>query len=231
MPQRPSLILLLVLLSLVPVSQATAASRVIPGTSIEGILGEIDARQQKIETLQADFRQEKSMALLAETEVATGTFLFSKPNRVRWNYTAPRAVTMLISDGWMTTYYPSLKKAERLEVRQFEDRIFRYLGAASGAVRELGRYFDLRLVDARDQPHYVLELTPKTKTLARRVRSIEIWIDRESYLTTRVEYVEGNGDLTRYEFSNIRTNELIAESRFVLDLPAGVQVEQIRTNR
>jgi outer membrane lipoprotein carrier protein len=217
--------------SISALSAATLFAQAKPApNSFDKVLKEISARQQKVTTLQADFTQEKEMALLAKPEVSSGTFVFSKPNNVLWKYESPRPVTMLITQGTMTTYYPQLKKAERVEVKSFEDRIFKYMGAASGAVDELGKYFNIKFVDSKKDPVYTLELTPKTKTIAKRVRKIRIWIDRTSYLTTKFEYVEGDGDVTRYSFRNLRINEPVPPSRFALNLPPAVRIETMKVN-
>lgn len=199
----------------------------IRGTEIERVLREISAAQQNVQTLQADFRQEKSMSLLAGADVSTGSFVFSRPNRVLWDYREPKKLEMLISEGWLTTYYPELGRAERVEVRRFEERIFRYLGAAAGALDELERYFDFRLVDTKSSPNYTLELTPKSARIAKRVRRIKVWIDRQSYLTTALEYEEGDGDLTSWEFTDLRVNQPVPESRFQLSLPSNVRIDTL----
>ena len=72
------------------------------------------------------------------------------------------------------------------------------------------------------------QLTPKNKLVGKRVKRIKIWIDRKSYLTTKFEYVEPDGDLTRYEFTNIRVNQQIAPHVFELNLPPTVRVEQMK---
>lgn len=197
--------------------------------TLESVVKKVSAQQKATRSLTADFKQEKTHGLLAGSETSSGTFLFSAPNKVLWVYEKPRPVTMLIADGWLTTYYPSLAKAEKMEVKRFEDRIFKYLGAA-GAIDELGKYFNFRFVNPKNEPFYRLELQPKTKTLARQVRQIRIWIDKSSYLTSQFEYVEGNGNSTRYEFSNIKVNAPVPASRFVLKLPANVKVEQMKLN-
>ncbi|HET8799402.1 MAG TPA: outer membrane lipoprotein carrier protein LolA, partial [Thermoanaerobaculia bacterium] len=178
-------------------------------------------------TLQADFRQEKVLALLAKPEVSTGTFLYSQPNNVLWTYDAPKRVQMVIAGGFLTTYYPELGKAERIDVRRFEDRIFRYMGA-SGAIDELARYFDFTFTDSKSKPVYLLDLTPKTRAVSKRVQRIKLWIDKTTFLTSRIEYVEGDGDITRYEFTNIRVNEPVPPSRFALALPSSVKIEQMK---
>jgi len=199
------------------------------GETLDSVLKKVIEQQKKTKSLEAQFRQEKTLALLAQPEVSTGTFSFAKPNQVLWDYQAPRKLQLLIAKGWLTTYYPELNKAERLEVKRFEDRIFKYMGA-TGTIEELARYFDFTFTDTKGQPSYRLELSPKTKLVAKRVRKITIWIDRSSYLTNRFEYVEGDGDITKYEFTNIRLNQTIEPTRFTLNLPATVKMQSMKLN-
>jgi outer membrane lipoprotein carrier protein len=194
--------------------------------TIEQVVKKVQEQQKKTNTLQAEFRQEKELALLAKPEVSTGTFAYSKPNSVLWTYDSPKRVTMLISKGTMTTYYPDLNKAESIDVKRFEDRIFKYMGA-SGAIADLARYFDFTFTDNAANPSYVLDLSPKSKVIARRVQHIKIAIDKQSFLTNKIEYVEGDGDTTRYEFKNIKVNQPVEQSRFTLKLPSTVRVEQM----
>ncbi len=203
-----------------------AASKTKPVT-LEDVIKNVQQQQKKTQTLQADFKQEKELALLSQPEVSTGTFVFSKPNNVLWSYAAPKRVQMLITGGTLTTYYPELNKAERIDVKRFEDRIFKYMGA-SGAIDELGRYFDFTFTDTSTSPFWVLDLNPKSKVVAKRVRHIKIWIDKATYLTSKFEYVEGDGDITRYEFTNIKVNQPIEQGRFTLNLPPTVRVEQMK---
>ncbi len=195
--------------------------------TLEQVIKKVQAQQKKTMTLQASFRQEKELALLAKPEVSTGTFTYSRPSNVLWTYDAPKRVQMVIAGGVMTTYYPELLKAERIDVKRFEDRIFKYMGA-SGAIDELARYFDFTFTDSKARQVYVLDLTPKTKAVSKRVKRIKLWIDKTTYLTSKIEYVEGDGDITRYEFLNVRINEPVPPSRFAINLPSNVKVEQMK---
>jgi outer membrane lipoprotein carrier protein len=153
--------------------------------------------------------------------------VYSKPNNVLWTYDSPKRVSMLISKGMLTTYYPDLKKAETVDIKRFEDRIFKYMGM-SGAIDELSRYFDFTFTDNAANPSYTLDLTPKSKVVARRVQHIKISIDKQTFLTDKLEYVEGDGDTTRYEFKNIKINQPIEESRFTIKMPSNVSLEQMK---
>ncbi|HEV7920289.1 MAG TPA: outer membrane lipoprotein carrier protein LolA [Thermoanaerobaculia bacterium] len=195
--------------------------------TIEEVVKKVQEQQKKTTTLQADFKQEKELSLLSKPEVSTGTFVYSKPNNVLWTYDSPKKVTMLIAGGKLTTYYPEISKAETVDVKRFEDRIFKYMGA-SGAIDELSRYFDFVFTDNAANTSYTLDLNPKSKAVAKRVKHIKLWIDKKAYVTNRIEYVEGDGDVTRYEFSNIKVNAPVAQSKFTLNLPPGVRVEQMK---
>ncbi len=166
-------------------------------------------------------------AATLEKVLAEGTFAYASPDKVRWDYVAPTPVVMLIAEGRLTTWYPEVTKAETLEVTRFQDRIFKYMGAGS-ALDELSSFFNFRFTEKKQSDSYRLDLSPKTRQIAKRVKSISITIDRETYLTNRIEYVEGDGDTTIYEFSNIRVNEPIDASRFELDLPPETRIEKIR---
>jgi len=204
-----------------------SAAKVADPSSLEEVIKKVQETQRNTNTLQADFRQEKTLALLAKPEVSTGTFVYSKPNNVLWSYDAPKRVQMLITNSKLTTYYPELNKAETLDVARFQDRIFKYMGA-TGAIDELSRYFDFTFTNKPSETAYLLDLKPKTGTVAKRVQNIKLWIDKKSYLTTRIEYTEGDGDITKYEFTHLRVNEPVAQSRFVLNLPPTVRVEQMK---
>jgi outer membrane lipoprotein-sorting protein len=208
----------------VPASAARPAAN---PDSLDEVIRKVQLAQTNTNTLQADFRQEKTLALLSKPEVSTGRFVYSKPNSVLWTYDAPKRVTMLIADGMLTTYYPDLNKAERIEVKRYQDRIFKYMGA-SGAIDELGAWFNFTFTNTSDKPYYVLDLDPKNKAVGKRVRHIKIFIDKKSYLTTQFEYTEGDGDKTRYEFLNVKINAPIEQSHFSIKIPSNVHIEQMK---
>jgi len=213
--------------SLAALAMPAVAAKPSKADSLDEVIRKVQLAQSKTNTLQADFRQEKTLALMAKPEISTGRFIYSKPNNVLWTYDAPKRVTMLIANGMLTTYYPDLNKAERIEVKRYQDRIFKYMGA-SGAIEELGAWFNFTFTNTSDKPYYALDLDPKSKTIAKRVRHIRIYIDKTSYLTTQFEYTEGDGDKTRYEFTNVKVNAPVEQSRFTLQLPSSVRVEQMK---
>src|SRR5688572_2172367 len=82
-----------------------------PAVTLAQVIKKVQEQQKKTATLQADFRQEKELALMAKPEVSTGTFIYSRPSNVRWTYDSPKRVQMVIAGGFLTTYYPEIGKA------------------------------------------------------------------------------------------------------------------------
>jgi len=78
----------------------------------------------------------------------------------------------------------------------------------------------------RSEP-FRLELVPRYARIAKRIKSMTLWIDRERYLPVHLRYVEADGDSTDYVFVNLRFNPELPADRFKLDLPPSVQVRTI----
>lgn len=226
---RPAVFLLAAFSTLMFAHSAAAGS--IQGTDIERVLRRVADEQKKVSSLEATFSQEKTSSLFARPEVSSGTFVFTRPNKVLWTYDEPKRVEMLVADGWMTTYYPDLRRAEKIEIRRYEERTFKYLGAAAGAIADLEHYFNFTMIDAAARDHFLLKLDPKSARVAKRVKRIEVGIDRTSWLTTSILIEEGDGDVTSYAFRNVKVNTPIAPSRFQLTFPAGVRVETVGAQR
>ena len=66
----------------------SAASKPAPVT-LESVIKQVQQQQKKTQTMQADFKQEKEMALLSKPETSSGRFVFSKPNRWATSTSAP----------------------------------------------------------------------------------------------------------------------------------------------
>ncbi len=198
-----------------------------PSERLAALLERCRAEQAEIQTLEARFEQRKESALLLEPSVSRGVFSYSAPDRVRWEYQAPEAISMVIAQDELTTWYRDLEKVERAQVGGRSQRVLEYLGAGS-SLDDLSKYFTVSLlVPEAASAAYRLELTPRFERVAKRLRGLEIWIDPELYLPVGLRYVEADGDVTEYRFENYRVNAPLPEDRFVLELPSGIDIETV----
>jgi outer membrane lipoprotein carrier protein len=194
---------------------------------LAALIRRVSQVQASLATLDANFEQVRTSRLLAAPSLSKGRFYYKAPESVRWEYDTPRPMTVLITGGVALTYRPAEKRAERIEVGRAQRRIFRFLSAAE-PLEKLMQYFSFTFHDPLVEGNYTLELKPTAHTLKKRLRSVRIEIERDSYLPVRVAYTETDGDSTEYSFSDIKLNPPQPPDLFSLDLPPDVEVVQIK---
>ncbi len=185
----------------------------------------------RLDTLEARFTQLKESELLVQPAEAHGVFSFASPDRVRWEYLEPDPISMLIHGDVMTTWYKDINQAEKIYVGKHSQRVLEYLGASSSMAKLL-EYFDVRLRTPNDlSKPFHLELTPRFARVEKRVRELQIWIDPVYYLPVRLRYIEGNGDVTEYDFTDLKVNSALPDDRFDLEIPAEVDLREVDLSR
>lgn len=198
-----------------------------PGERLPALVERVRWEHARLQTLEADFRQLKESELLLEPVEARGVFSYEAPDRVRWEYVGAEPISLLIDGDQMTTWYRDLDQAERIDVGRHSQRILEYLGAGSSMAR-LMEYFDVVLRTPGDGSlPYHLELEPRYARVARRLRRMDVWIHPELFLPSRLRYVEADGDVTEYVFTNMRVNAGLPAGRFELTLPERVKVREL----
>ncbi len=226
----------LLLLSAVGATSAGAATLPDPRTAqpaarLGALIDRIKIEQAKIKTMEARFVQHQESSMLAEPETSTGSFSYSAPDRVRWEYATPNPISVVIVGDTMTTWYRDLNRAETVKVGRYSAQVFKYLGA-SGSMKTLLEYFTavLRTSTKKGVP-YRLELTPRYARIAKRLKSMTLWIDDEKFFPVHLEYVDAEGDKTEYDLKDLKLNGPVPGDRFVLKLPPGVETKVIDLDR
>lgn len=227
---RPALLAAVALLLGAPAFAAPAAAKpdpLKPGLSgtqrLEALLERVKLEQKGMKTLEARFVQRQESSLLAEPEESRGVFSYAAPDRVRWEYKEPNPISVVIRGEEMTTWYRDLNRADKIKIGRYSNQVFKYLGA-SGSLQTLLDYFRVSLTNpGRPGDAYRLRLIPKYQRISKRFKEMTIWIDAERFLPARLRYVEGDGDVTEYEFLDMKVNASLPGDRFVLKLPQGVE--------
>jgi len=215
-----------VLLTAKPAPVADAIDALEGGAKLDAVIDRVVGSQRAVRTLQANFVQLKRSELLLNTVESSGVFLFRAPDLVRWNYLRPDSMIVLFSDDTVTTYHPQQSYAERLKVSGKQRRFVRVI-AGTQPLDDLTQNFAVTLADPGGETPYRLTLRPVTSMLKKRLRSVEIEVDRTLFLPVVVEYTEVDGDSTRYEFKNLVINAPIDDSKFRLNLGSGVRLQTL----
>lgn len=209
-----------------PVGAAEPLDDLAGPAKLEALIDRVVERQRELRSLQAEFVQLKSSELLLEPVESHGEFAFLAPDRVRWDYEAPDEMVVVFADDTLTTYHPQQQRAERVTVASKHRRFVRAL-AGTQPLDDLASQFAIALTDPGDPEPYRLTLTPTHRTLARRIDRIVLEIDRQLMLPVVVEYRGSDGDLTRYEFRDMKLDPGLEVSRFELELGAEVEVQTL----
>lgn len=215
-----------VFLTAKPAPVADAIDALEGGAKLDAVIDRVVGSQRAVRTLQANFVQLKRSELLLEAAESSGVFLFRAPDLVRWNYLRPDSMIVLFADDTVTTYHPQQSYAERLKVSGKQRRFVRVI-AGTQPLDDLTQNFAVTLADPGGETPYRLTLRPVTSMLKKRLRSVEIEVDRTLFLPVVVEYTEVDGDSTRYEFRNLVINAPIDDSKFRLNLGSGVRLQTL----
>ena len=187
--------------------------------------------QNRIETLQAGLVQQLTSELLLEPEVSRGWFRYRPPEELRWEFTEPKPVVMTVRGDVATTWYVDLGTAKVAEVGSLSEQVLTYLGPA-GSLETLMKYFTVQVEFPEEAgAPYHLHLTADYRRVERYAKTIDIWIDSESFLPRRFKVVEASGDERLIELEDLVVNEPIDEEEFVLTLPDDVEVTKVDLKR
>ena len=163
-----------------------------------------------IETLSADFVQEKHLKILVKPLVSRGRFRFAAPGSVRWEYLEPIRTATLVHRG----------RVQRFLFSTQEDKFLRDMSATVEALRVVmekltgwmaGRFeqddaFEAKLSPG-ERPKVVLE--PKSKEMSRMIERVEIQFSDRPGVVSSVTIVENSDSSTLIRFENVKVNESI----------------------
>jgi outer membrane lipoprotein-sorting protein len=171
--------------------------------------------------MQADFREERRLALMNKPVIETGTVAFLPPDKFR------RQVddgSLTVCDGdilWL--YYPQFGEAEKYTLSSNRPLRESIAAMTSGfGLQNLSKNYNVRARKTADG--YRVTLTPKTSSLQKAVAEVKVDIS-DGLSAKLLEIVGTEGDRTVVTFSNERRVKLSPED-FEFRPPQGVRVSE-----
>lgn len=166
----------------------------------------------RVESVQAEFTQEKHLPILVRPIISRGTFVFQAPASLRWEYLSPVHSVLLMDDG------RTRKFIERND--QFVEEQGMGMDSMAIVLQEITGWLDGHISDtptfkARVQEGGLIVLTPKEAALARIISRIELRLAGRSGLMESVTLYEGPDSLTKLIFSHGVLNEKIPAATFM----------------
>jgi outer membrane lipoprotein-sorting protein len=207
---------LLLLLSAVSVLQ----SQELPSKDVEALLARL-ADSRGGSGMQANFREERRLALMEKPVIETGTVSFLPPNMFRREVDGGSLTVCNGDTLWI--FYPQFREVEKYALSSNRPLRESIAAMTSGfGLQELGKNYRVQAWQIADG--YKIKLHPKTSSLRKAVTEIQVDISDQLY-AKRVEISGAEGDRTTIIFSGERKVKLSPED-FRFQPPAGVRVSE-----
>jgi outer membrane lipoprotein carrier protein len=193
----------------------TAAHGIAVGEVVRRVQDRFDATRD----LSAAVDQELVVASAGKTLHATGTVLFKRPGKMRWNL-KDGTTQVIVADGTTLWFYqPDEQQVLKAPFRA----AFRSSTPISflTGVGRLGEDFDVSIEDQSDN---VIDLALRPRKTDGEFGRLRLAVDAHSYDIVGAEVVDPVGNVTRLRFSALRRNTGIDDAQFRFEVPAGVDV-------
>lgn len=162
------------------------------GLSEQEMIQKMSAAAEAIKTVRCDFTQTKHTKMLKEPQVSKGKMSCELPDKLRWEYTSPKA-NAIVLDG---------TSSPRGTWREAATLI---MNSVAGKCLTDSKAFQ---VSAKEMPtEYVATLIPLRKEMKRMYAKIVLHFDTKQATVTEVELHESSGDRTIIELHGIHINE------------------------
>ena len=171
------------------------------GLSEQKIIEKMASAAEKIKTVECNFTQTKQSKMLSKPQMSEGKMFCQQPDKLRWEYTSPRASTLVL-DGAEARL---LKGNEQEARNKFIGEMARMImNCVAGKNLTDNKTFQ---VSAKEMPtEYVATLVPQRKDMKRLYTKLVLHYNLKQETVTEIELHEKNGDRTLIELHDISIN-------------------------
>lgn len=176
-----------------------------PGGDAPDLLHDVARKSSNIQTLSADFQQQKKLSVLARPLLSEGYICVSTrgaDTRLLWAYTKPEPSGFLYENGKGSLWQKHMRERRETDARETEiiaaitRHALSWVHVDPDAVRNAYR--------VESQGEAELVLVPRRKTFFSRMR-VQFTPTRDSL--SRLTFLEDNGDATSISFSQTVLNK------------------------
>ena len=171
------------------------------GLSEQKIIEKMASAAEKIKTVECNFTQTKQSKMLSKPQMSEGKMFCQQPDKLRWEYTSPRASTLVLEG----TEARLLKGTEQEVRNKFIGEMARMImNCVAGKNLTDNKTFQ---VSAKEMPtEYVATLVPQRKDMKRLYTKLVLHYNLKQETVTEIELHEKNGDRTLIELHDISIN-------------------------
>jgi outer membrane lipoprotein carrier protein len=187
--------------------------------SLDKIITRVE-KHYSVSGFSAQFSQTSIIKAMDIADTASGTAIFKRPGKMRWEYETPER-QMIITDGiTLWVFRPDDNQVMIGKAPSFfkGGKGFSFLSD----MKEIRQKFNINLENEAPKGFYVLQLLPREK--AYDVVQIRLTISKTTFDVVEIVTYNAYGDETRFDFSNIQFKQKIDDSLFQFNIPKDVEV-------
>jgi outer membrane lipoprotein carrier protein len=186
---------------------------------LDSVLKGVNGRYSKIKNMKASFSQTTFVKTLGRDQVKSGTVMFKRPDKMRWDYDKP-ATEQLLTDGFtLWIYQPEEKVVYMRKIDQVNSTTVP-MQVLSGEI-DAKKQFDAKIGTEADGK-VALILVPKAKGAG--YEKAVLTISTENFEILGIDVVDIYGNKTKLKLSSIEYNAELPDSLFVYTPKPGVEV-------
>jgi len=200
----------------------------------ETVLAMMDKSASDFRSLTADIENTKYTDVVKDSSVETGHIYVRRDQKMRIEIIKPDPRTILRNGDNLFMYTPKVKRVEEFDLGKNRAMVDQYVLLGFGTKSQnLQKSYDVKMTGEEQldgRRTYLLELTPKSDDVRKKITKIQIWIDSSSWLPVQQKFYEsGSADYIQFHYSNVMKNLKIPDSRFKQDWPKEKEGKSIVT--
>jgi outer membrane lipoprotein-sorting protein len=174
----------------------------------------VENMSKTLNSIDADFVQEKNLSVLSEKIISKGHLMFKKENLLRWEYFTPSKYLIVINKE--KVFIKDEKKTSKYDMNS--NKVFKeindiMISCVQGTIFKSSKF---KTSYFENEKYYKLEMTPKTKNMKDSFKKINLYFDKNITSVSKIEMIETSEDFTLIEFLNKKLNAPISENSFII---------------
>ncbi len=166
------------------------------------LLDDITEALDDVTTLQADFRQERTLWVFNDTLVTEGICFFEDPDKLRWEISYPFNSILIYNDGDISKFEKS--DGELIKYNLGTEEIMRIILSEiiywmKGNFEQAKELYNLSVINSNN---YIIELVPKSEQMNKIILKIELEVSRSTKHILSVSIFETHNDSITIKFTN-----------------------------
>ncbi|MDR1112978.1 MAG: outer membrane lipoprotein carrier protein LolA [Bacteroidales bacterium] len=205
-------IFVIILLCINALQAQPADFKAVATTQISVLLEEIAQNAKAVQSLQANFTQEKRPTYLTEVQTSKGIMYYKNANLLRWEYQTPKAFSFILNNSKI------VMKDDKgtMQYNANSNKLFKamsemILGMINGNSIQNSAAFNTALYSNGKQT--LVKLIPVQKELKKMFQEALLYFNQD-YTASKIEMIETSGDKTTISFSAVKKNITLSDTLF-----------------